>query len=683
MPNTGMESLELSLGPLWTAKRAAKRARGRRRHMAGSAVVSIVERERATERQRDSPTARYQRWQPRETETQRETEDVSDPPGSERESPIDEAPLSPERDRETQRQSREAHDGSDPPVLKKQSPIDEAPLSPERDSEKQRQSRETETEGDSEKYEDASASYVTKGEADMAQHTTVGATADAAGGVTIKAQAAGTAHPEPEPLESTDTACGATNTAQDPDKVGRSVRAQPSNDAHVAEPRDVDSDAARLCTQPAGRQPLCARPQTSPSQGGVQVRPWDRAWSLPKRTTQTHHMIDPPPESTAGLGSATILNANGQMRLSPRQRRKQQRRLHASKVLQSLQPSPVKPVEVSQHGERLGIPKHVCEDCKLLRPVFGVEGTTEWRNSRWCEDCAKRSHPNAVPTHPFAEGWTYSVNGAGGTAGTRTHWSWNWEGRGKPLEAPSFTHFRTVSEVQDLAKKLSGSEWPKNGWTATNYAKRDRREDPHPPLEAPRAERDRAYLGDWTSSERERQFVQAKLCTPPRGLPHVEGCTVSGCRGECLYVPQYHKPLPGGSGGPRSLQKPQERVGDCPVYIPATQTAIVDDAAMPLTHKSDEERTPMKRPSWEETKKNRERLQRREAESARLLAERRVSATPPGSRFSPPHTYSAQLTVEVGNINASMPQNTCPSRCMVEGMCLCSARDRSESERVC
>ena len=625
-----MERLELALGPLWSAKRAAKRAQGRRRHTPGGAVVSIVDTHRETERQRDSPTVRYRRWQPRETERQRETEDKggSEPSGTERESPIDEAPLSPEGDRET--------------------------------------------------YDDASVSRVSRGEAEMAQHTAVGATAAAAGGVTIKAQSAGTPHTEPEPLERSHVACRDTNNTQDPDKAGSSVRPQSGSDIPVAKPRDVDTDVTRLCTQPARRQPLCARPQTSPSQGGIQVRPWDRAWSLPKRTMQMHHGIASAPESTDALGSDT----DGQLRFSHPQRRKQQRRLHTSKMKQSFQRSPVQPVVVSQHGERLGIPKHVCEDCKLLRPVFGEEGTTEWRNSRWCEDCAKRSHPRAVPTHPFAEGWTYSVNGAGGTAGTRIHWSWNWEGRGKPLEAPSFTHFRTVSEVQDLAKKLARSEWPKNGWTATNYAKHDRHEDSHTPLQAPRAERDRAYLGDWTSCERERQFVQAKLCTPARGLPHAEGCTVSACRGECLYVPQYHKPLPGGSGGPRSLQKPQERMGDCPVYIPGTQAAVVDDATRPIGHISDERRTKMKRTSWEETKKNREELQRREAESARLLAEHRVNATPSCSRFSPPHTYSSQLTVAVANINASMPQNTCPSRCMVEGACLCNARDRSERECV-
>ena len=416
---------------------------------------------------------------------------------------------------------------------------------------------------------------------------------------------------------------------------------------------------------------------------------WDRGWKLPKQALQPRPATAPFPESTHTPSSAAALD--GKLRLPPPQRRKQQRKLHTSMTKQCLQPVPTKPVVVSQHGQRLGVPKHVCEDCNMMRPVFGDEGTTEWRNSRWCEDCAKRNHPAAVPTHPFAEGWTYSVNDGGDTAKMRVHWSWNWEEKGKPIVAAPFTHFKTVSEVQNLKAKLANSEWPQNGWTATNYAKRDPHADgdPHTPLPAPLAERDRAYFGDWTACERERQFVQPKLCVPPRGMPHVEDCTVSGCRGECRYVPLYHKPLPGGTGGPRSLQSQQERdrMG-ADLYIPATQEAVVDDAAtMPVTVTSDGagacpnmhgvRTTGAKRVSWEETKNKREQLQRRQAENVKLLAQQKANAAPSAARFTPPHTYRAQLSCEIGSINPGMPQSTCPSRCMVDGVCLCSAQGRS------
>ena len=154
------------------------------------------------------------------------------------------------------------------------------------------------------------------------------------------------------------------------------------------------------------------------------------------------------------------------------------------------------------------------------------------------------------------------------------------------MDAPSFTYFRTVDETQSLMKKVQESEWPKNGWTGSNSAMH--REQPEKALGAPSDARDRAYVGDWTSCERERQYVQAKLCTPPRGLPHAEGCNVKMCRGECLTVPDYHLPLPGGTGGPRSLQSQQERdLSGAPVYIPGTPTQPV--SSQHLSRRSSQE----------------------------------------------------------------------------------------------
>ena len=124
------------------------------------------------------------------------------------------------------------------------------------------------------------------------------------------------------------------------------------------------------------------------------------------------------------------------------------------------------------------------------------------------------------------------------------------------------------------------------------------------------------------------------------------------------------------------------------LYIPATQEAVVDDAAtMTVTVTSDGagacpnmhdvRTTGAKRVSWEETKNKREQLQRRQAENVKLLAQQKANAAPSAARFTPPHTYRAQLSCEIGSINPGMPQSTCPSRCMVDGVCLCSAQGRS------
>jgi hypothetical protein len=269
------------------------------------------------------------------------------------------------------------------------------------------------------------------------------------------------------------------------------------------------------------------------------------------------------------------------------------------------------------------------------------------------------------------------------------------------MEAPSFTRFRTVEEAQDLMKKVAESGWPQNGWTATNYAMTDPHEQPaKAALAAPFLERERAYMGDWTSCERERQFVQAKLCSPPRGLPHAEDCRVDGCRGECLSVPQYHAPLPGGSGGPRSIQSQQERdrLGEeAPVYTPGVLGGVngkpppaslsgsseggggggggggmTDTAGVPgLGAKRTTTRT--KRVSWEETKKRKEEVRQMKAEAARLLALQKANSTPSAATFTPPECYVATVSSEIRNVNASMPMISCPTVCIVKGACQCGS----------
>ena len=123
------------------------------------------------------------------------------------------------------------------------------------------------------------------------------------------------------------------------------------------------------------------------------------------------------------------------------------------------------------------------------------------------------------------------------------------------------------------------------------------------------------------------------------------------------------------------------------LYIPGTHEAVLDGVAtMPLTQKSagDEACENMdgvrtggpKRVSWEATQKQRAKMQRHEEETARLLVQQKANAALSAARFTPPHTYNARLSREIGNINGGMPQSTCRSTCMVEGVCNCSAQGR-------
>ena len=184
---------------------------------------------------------------------------------------------------------------------------------------------------------------------------------------------------------------------------------------------------------------------------------------------------------------------------------------------------------------------------------------------------------------------------------------------------------------------------------------------------APSDDRDRAYVGDWTSCERERQYVQAKLCTPPRGLPHAADCKVDLCRGECLTVTDYHKPLPGGTGGPRSLQSQLDwGLSGAPVYIPgvlggkggktshsSSLSSIQDPVsgqgsasggAEAVEVSSGGGERPVKRVTWEEAKKQRALKEKQKAQAARLRALQASSNSGGADRFVEPDVRSTRAS---------------------------------------
>ena len=120
------------------------------------------------------------------------------------------------------------------------------------------------------------------------------------------------------------------------------------------------------------------------------------------------------------------------------------------------------------------------------------------------------------------------------------------------------------------------------------------------------------------------------------------------------------------------------------MYTPATQEAIVDNAStMSLACVRQSRATSVKaigtkakRVNWAETQEKREKLQRCEAQDARLLTEQKPTANNSHAKFAISHAYKLQLTREICSINAAMPQNTCPDTCIVKGTCLCNVHDQ-------
>ena len=100
-------------------------------------------------------------------------------------------------------------------------------------------------------------------------------------------------------------------------------------------------------------------------------------------------------------------------------------------------------IEVSQRGTRVGGDLY-CEDCGANKPTMGDPRTNSQPDARdgvrrWCVRCCEYldRRPDAQPTHPFSDGWTYGLS------------------KFKPYGA-------------DAAQKETA--WPKNGWTFPNSA---------------------------------------------------------------------------------------------------------------------------------------------------------------------------------------------------------------------
>ena len=99
---------------------------------------------------------------------------------------------------------------------------------------------------------------------------------------------------------------------------------------------------------------------------------------------------------------------------------------------------PAQEIKVQQRGRRVGGEKY-CEDCGAAKPTMGDPRTNSNPDARdgvrrWCERCCTylNQRPGAAPTHPFTEGWTYSLK--------------------------NFKPYGTDSVGKETA-------WPKNGWT--------------------------------------------------------------------------------------------------------------------------------------------------------------------------------------------------------------------------
>ncbi len=100
-------------------------------------------------------------------------------------------------------------------------------------------------------------------------------------------------------------------------------------------------------------------------------------------------------------------------------------------------------IKVSQRGRRVNGDLY-CEDCGTNKPTMGDSRTNsrpEARDGvhRWCVRCCQYldKRPDAVPTHPFSDGWTYGLS--------------------------KFKPYGTVTAQKTTA-------WPKNGWTFPNSA---------------------------------------------------------------------------------------------------------------------------------------------------------------------------------------------------------------------
>jgi hypothetical protein len=109
----------------------------------------------------------------------------------------------------------------------------------------------------------------------------------------------------------------------------------------------------------------------------------------------------------------------------------------------SEQSTAVPEIKVAQRGRRVGGELY-CEDCGANKPTMGDPRTNSQPDSRdgvrrWCVRCCEylNRRPDAQPTHPFSDGWTYGLE------------------KFKPYGS-------------NVAEKPTA--WPKNGWTYPNTA---------------------------------------------------------------------------------------------------------------------------------------------------------------------------------------------------------------------
>ena len=314
-----MDSLAAALGPLYSAKKKARRARQAVRMHHIQQASGNVQTISSPSEDCDSPTARYRRWTP--SDAPEKPAYASSP--SQRVSPVGDKPSSPE-------------DGGDGTAGK-------SPAAAETEAETWPPGR-----------LDTRPTQVLVPHLEPLEQPQVQAH--------LETPAAG------PPAD-------ATERQLEPELC------EQRSPAHAApEPEPEPPLELRRAKQRASLS-LEPEPEWQEPPAELDIRPWDRGFNLPiasqreKRSSKSPARPGTAPAmpSDASRPRAVQRQPSGQRQQQPsgqQQSPSQRRRPGPPGRQQQLPPVPTKRVAVSQHGKRLGIAKDVCEDCQLLRPVM-------------------------------------------------------------------------------------------------------------------------------------------------------------------------------------------------------------------------------------------------------------------------------------------------------------------------